>query len=125
MRMEEEAAAIRAEVGALVGRRGRGNPYPQELRRRAIEYFLARRKRQIPPAKISVELGIGIPTLRNWTSCKRTPGVKVASAGFERLEVIDAPTNSTTKQFLVRGPAGLCIEGLDIDSLADLIRRSS
>lgn len=123
MRIEEEAAAIRAEVGALVGRRGRGNPYPKELRRRAIEYFRARRKQRISPAKISLELGIGIPTLRNWTSSKGAPGVQIA--GFERLEVIDAPTNSTAKQFVVRGPAGLCIEGLDIDKLAELIRRLS
>ena len=123
MGMKEDAEAIRAEVGALVGRRGRGNPYPEELRGRAIEYFRARRKRQISPAKISEELGIGIPTLRNWTSPKRAR-VEMASAGFERLELIDAPT-SIAARFVVRGPAGLFIEGLDIDTLAELIRRLS
>ena len=125
MRMEERAAAIRAEIAALPGRRGPGNPYPKELRERIVEYCRVRRKQRISIPKISSELGIGIPTLRNWTSSKDTPGVKMASAGFERLEVIDAPTNSITRQFVVRGPAGLCIEGLDIDTLAELIRRLS
>lgn len=40
MGLEEEAAWIRAQVGAIVGWRGRGNPYPDEVRRRAIGYFL-------------------------------------------------------------------------------------
>ncbi len=125
MRMEDEAAAIRAEIAALPEWRGPGNPYPKELRERIIEYCRVRRKQGGSIPKISVELGIGIPTLRNWTSSKTTAPVKMTSAGFERLEVIDAPTNSTTKQFVVRGPGGLCIEGLDIDALAELIRRLS
>lgn len=125
MRMEEEAAAIRAEVGALVGRRGRGNPYPEKLRRRAIEYFRARRKQEISPAKISLELGIGIPTLRNWTSTKNTRAIEMASAGFEQLEVINTQHCPTPARLVVHGPAGLCIEGLDINTLAELIRRLS
>jgi hypothetical protein len=124
MRMEEEAAAIRAAVGALVGRRGRGNPYPEGLRRRAVEYFRTRRKQRISPTKICLELGMGIATLRSWTSPKRAR-VEMASAGFERLEVINASSSLTTARFVVRGPAGLCIEGLDIDTLAELIRRLS
>ena len=125
MRMEEEAAAIRAAVGALVGRRGRGNPYPEDLRRRAIEYFHARRKQRINPAKICLEVGIGMPTLRSWTSPKKTRVVAMHSAGFERLEVIDAPVHLTNARFVVRGPGGLCIEGLNVDTLAELIRRLS
>jgi hypothetical protein len=125
MRMKEEAAAIRAEVGALVGRRNRGNPYPEELRRRAIEYFRARRKQRISPAKISVELGIGIPTLRSWTTPKKTRIVGMDSVGFERVEIVNESASSTNGRFVVRGPGGLCIEGLDIDNLAELIRRLS
>jgi hypothetical protein len=125
MRMEERAAEIRAQIAALPGQRGPGNRYPAELRERIVEFWRMRRKQKIPMVKVSVELGIGIPTLRSWTSSKNTPGIKMASAGFERLEVINAPTSSTTRQFVVRGPAGLCIEGLDIDKLAELIRRLS
>jgi len=127
MRLNEEADWIRAQVGAQVGRRGRGNPYPDEVRRRAIEYFRARRKQKIAPAKICVELGIGLPTLRNWTTPKKkkTPVDEMGSVGFERLEIVNGATNSTRKEFVVRGPGGLCIEGLDLDNLTELIRRLS
>jgi hypothetical protein len=125
MGMAKEAAAIRAEVGALVGRRGRGNPYPAELRRRAVEYFHARRKQRISPAKICLELGIGVPTLRNWTSPKKAHSVGTRSAGFERLAIIDVPVSAPPSGIVVRGPGGLCIEGLDIEALAELIRRLS
>lgn len=125
MRMAEEAAWIRAQVGAIVGRRGRGNPYPDEVRRRAVEYFFARRKQRISPAKICLELGIGVPTLRSWTSPPKRRIVGIGAAGFERLEIVDEHAGSAKERLVVRGPGGLCIEGLDIDSLAELIRRLS
>jgi hypothetical protein len=125
MGMKEEAATIRAAVGALVGRRGRGNPYPEELRRRAVEYFHARRKQRISPAKICLELGIGVPTLRNWTARTKARVVVRNSAKFERLAVIEAPASAPPSRIVVRGPGGLCIEGLDIEALAELIRRLS
>jgi hypothetical protein len=125
MRMEERAAGIRAEIAALPGERGPGNRYPTELRERIVEYSSGRRKQGLSIVKISLELGIGIATLRSWTATKRAPSIKIPSAGFERLEVIDAPACSKAPRFVVRGPAGLCIEGLDIDTLAELIRRLS
>lgn len=120
MKVEEEAAWIRAQVG----RRGLGNRYPDEVRRRATEYFHARRKQRISPAKICLELGIGIPTLRSWTTPKMER-VEMLSSSFERVEIVGAPASSTKERFVVRGPGGLCIEGLDIDNLVELIRRLS
>ena len=125
MRMEERAAAIRAEIAALPGKRGPGNRYPLELRERIVEYTRARRKQGLSIVKICLELGIGIATLRSWTAIKRAPSVKMAAVGFERLEVVDTAPRSISKPIVVRGPAGLCIEGLDIDTLAELIRRLS
>jgi hypothetical protein len=78
MKAEEEAAWIRAQVG----HRERGNRYPDEVRRRAVEYFHARRKQRISPAKICLELGIGIPTLRSWTTSKKEC-VEMLSSNFE------------------------------------------
>lgn len=123
--MEEEAAAIRAEIAALPGPRGAGHRYPVALRNRIVGYCLARRKQRVSMAKICLELGIGVPTLRLWTSPKREREITDGSAGFERLEVVNAPSSSSSERFVVRGPGGLCIEGLDIDSLAELIRRLS
>jgi hypothetical protein len=125
VRMEEEAAAIRAEIAALPGPRGVGRRYPVALRNRIVGYCHARRKHRVSMAKICLELGIGVPTLRLWTSSKREREASVGSAGFERLEIVNAPTCSPNERFVVRGPGGLCIEGLDIGALAELIRRLS
>lgn len=125
MRMKEEAAWIRAEVEAMVGRRNRTNPFREDVRRRAVDYFFARRKQKISPAKIALEIGIGLATLRSWTSPKKRLAVGMVPEGFERVEIAETPAQSTSTQVVVRGPGGLCIEGLDIDSLADLIRRLS
>lgn len=125
MGMEEEAAAIRAEIVTLPGPRGAGHRYPVALRHRIVGYCLARRKQRVSMAKISLELGIGVPTLRLWTSPKEMRAIGMGSAGFERLEIIDTPASSTNAKLVVRGPGGLCIEGLDIDALAELIRRLS
>jgi hypothetical protein len=125
MRTKEEAAWIRAEVEAMVGRRGRANPFREDVRRRAVDYFFLRRKQKISPAKIALEIGIGLATLRSWTSPKKRLAVGMVPDGFERVEIAETRAQSTKTQVVVRGPGGLCIEGLDIDSLADLIRRLS
>lgn len=125
MRTKDEAAWIRAEVEAMVGRRGRANPFREDVRRRAVDYFFARRKQKISPAKIALEIGIGLATLRSWTSPKKRLAVGMVPEGFERIEIAEALPQSASTQVVVRGPGGLCIEGLDIDSLAELIRRLS
>jgi hypothetical protein len=123
--MKEEAAWIRAQVEAMVGRRGRANPFREDVRRRAVDYFFVRRKQKISPAKIALELGIGLPTLRSWTSPKKRVGVGMVPDGFERIEISGARAQSTEARIVVRGPGGLCIEGLDMDTLSELIRRLS
>ena len=125
MRMKEEAAWIQAQVGAMVGRRGRANPFREDVRRRAVDYFFARRKQKISPAKIALEVGIGLPTLRSWTSPKKRVAVGMVPEGFERVEIGEVRAQSTEARIIVRGPGGLCIEGLDIDSLVELVRRLS
>lgn len=125
MRMKEEAAWIRSQVEAMVGRRGRTNPFREDVRRRAVDYFFARRKQKISPAKIALEVGIGLATLRSWTSPKKRVALGMVPEGFERIEIGEARTQSTEARIIVRGPGGLCIEGLDIDALTQLIRRLS
>jgi hypothetical protein len=125
MRTKEEAAWIRAQVETMVGRRGRANPFREDVRRRAVDYFFVRRQQKISPAKIALEIGIGLPTLRSWTLPKKRLAARMVPEGFERIEIAETPAQSANTQVVVRGPGGLCIEGLDIDSLAELIRRLS
>jgi len=121
---QQEAAAIREAVAALPRKRGRGNPYPDELRQRVVNYYRARREDGATVQSIALDVGIIWQTIDRWVS---TGGPKQAgqSAGFERLEIVEGPASAPKKQFVVRGPGGLCIEGLDIDSLAALLRRLS
>lgn len=100
------------------------NRYGDDVRQRATDYFHARRKQRISPAKICLELGIGMPTLRSWTLVHKTE-MATANSGFERLAIVAAPPIESKKEFVVHGPGGLRIEGLDIESLAELIRRLS
>jgi len=124
MRIEHQAAAIRAEMDQVEGRRGRGKAYPEALRRRAASYYCARRAQGVAIRTIGIELGLPGQTLQRWAaSLCDTPLLPPASTGFERVEIVDAPPSARRGAFVVRGPAGLHIEGLDLDTLVELLQR--
>jgi hypothetical protein len=127
MRTEQQAAAIRAAVSRIEGRRGRGKAYPLALRRKAVSYYSARRDQGASQRDIGLELGICFQTLQRWaTQLDVTPHERALAQSFERVEVIDLPASGPRRgTLLVRGPAGLLIEGLDLDSLVELVRRLS
>ncbi len=52
-----------------------------------------------------------------------TPLLPPAQAGFERVEIVEAPPPARRSSIVVRGPAGLHIEGLDLDALVELLQR--
>ncbi|WP_170319340.1 hypothetical protein [Polyangium spumosum] len=55
-----------------------------------------------------------------------TRHVPTLAPSFERVEVIDLPASALQRgPLVVRGPGGLLIEGLDMDSLVELVRRLS
>jgi hypothetical protein len=124
MRMEHQAVAIRA-VLARLGERGRGKRYPKALQERAVSYYCARRAQGAAQREIGDELGMPWQTLQRWATAGDAPLVPATSAGFQPVEVIDAPTPAQRGPIVVRGPAGLRIEGLDLDTLAELLRRLS
>jgi hypothetical protein len=128
MRTEQQAAAaIRAEVSRIEGRRGRGKAYPLALRRKAVSYYSARREQGASQRDIGLELGICFQTLHRWaTQLDVTPHVRALTPSFERIEVIDLPASGPQRgPLVVRGPGGILIEGLDLDSLVELVRRLS
>ena len=127
MRMEQQAAAIRAEVSRIEGRRGRGKAYPAALRAKAVSYWDARRTQGASQRDIGFELGISWQTLQRWaTQPCAMPLLPVQPPDFERVEVVDVRVSPPRRgPLLVRGPAGLVIEGLDLDTLVELVRRLS
>ncbi|MDC0746054.1 hypothetical protein [Polyangium mundeleinium] len=57
---------------------------------------------------------------------RSTPHVRALAPTFERVEVIELPASVPQRgPLVVRGPAGILIEGLDLDSLVELVRRLS
>ena len=96
-----------------VGPRGRGRPYPKGLLEQVLSYTVARRRQGAELLAVGAELGISWKTLQRWLGGKRK------ERQFERVEVVAPPTHVLT----VHGPRGLRIEGLDVDGVAELVRR--
>jgi len=95
-----------------IGARGRGVPYPKELRGQIVEYTRARRDAGVTLETIGKETGVPWKTLSRWSGASRRP------KAFRRVEVV-----SPAAVLTVHGPHGVRIEGLDLDGLAQLLRR--
>lgn len=120
MGREQQAAAIRAEMQRMEAR-GRGRRYPQALRAKAIRYWMARRAEGIPLQRIGDELGLPWQTLHRWA--KTSPEEPTATAGFEAIQIIETVPSTPHSAIVVHGPCGLRIDGLDLDTLSQLLRR--
>jgi hypothetical protein len=117
MDLGRQAARIR-RARERHGRAGRGNPYPEWLRRQALDYARVRRADGAAHAEISRELGLPALTLARWSEAYQGSFVPVL---VER-SVSATPGESA---FVVHGPRGLRVEGLSIAELAALLRELS
>ena len=122
MRNHQRAAAIRAEIERIEDR-GRGKAYPERVRRRATEYFWARRDEGATIAEIGPEIGLRWRTLYGWAKGSASP--ELPMAGFASVEIIDVPAAGAGGPFVVQHPSGLRVEGLNLDALVELLRRLS
>lgn len=105
---------LRAQL-ATAPRSGPGKGLPRALRLEVAQYTAARRVDGTPVAEVARELGINAQTLRRW----------MASATEDAFEVVHlvAPTTPATATFTLTGPAGVRVEGLDLDALVVLLRK--
>jgi hypothetical protein len=102
-----------ASVMALVraaGPRTRGRRFGAAAKTRIAAHVRERRAAGERLSAISTELGIPEETLSRW--CRRP-------SGFVTVEV----QSQRASALVVRGPRGLVIEGLDLDQVAELVRR--
>jgi len=104
---------IRRAVERLEAR-GRGIPYPAELKARLISETQTRRAAGEALEAIGNELGVPWRTLARW--CPKRRGER---REFLPVEVVEVQRARPT----VHGPRGLRVEGLDLDGIAELIRR--
>jgi len=103
---------FRARVSKL-GPRGQARRYPEALKREAVEYLAERRSvgRDINTA--AAELDVPSNTLRVWAATPRSVG-----AGFVPVTIVGEES-----RIVLHGPGGIRVEGLDVATLADLLRR--
>jgi hypothetical protein len=108
--METKGEDLREALAGLE-RRGRGRPYPKPLLERVLAHAAARRKQGATLLAIGEELGISWRTLSRWLVERR-------SERFRPVQIV-APR----REVVLHGPRGLRVEGLDVDGLAELLRK--
>jgi hypothetical protein len=116
-------AALSRVTGAGTGRR-----YPKRVQKRVVEYYRLRSSQGLSDGEIAAEVGIPSKTIQRWHEQTPEATSQTQSPAFEPVQIAE-PVASAMHAYrgtlVVRGPAGLCIEGLDLDTLAELVRRLS
>lgn len=109
---------IRSALAELAG--GAQRRYPTELRATIADYCRDRVQGGVPLTRVCSELGVGHPTMVRMLEETKGPRLR-------RVRV--AATKSAGPDFaaalVVRGPAGIVIEGLDLQGVAALVRALS
>jgi transposase len=142
MDLSKRAERFREAVKEL-GPRGRTTAYPLALREEAVRYAEARLKEGGRVGDAAEELQVGQDSLRRWGLV--LPGeasafrpVRVVRAATEQSPAQGAPPASRPEAksavrstsggkggLVVHGPGGVRVEGLDVASVAELLRRLS
>jgi hypothetical protein len=108
-----KAQELAAEVEGLERGKHKRRRYPSELRRRIVEHVRERRAAHVPLNDIARELGISSTLLHRWD-------VKLVRR-FRRVELSVAPPSGS--RCLLHAPYGVCVEGLSLDDLVEVLRR--
>lgn len=108
------------EALAQADRSGLGRPYPEALRRAAVEYGRQREQQGASVGTVAAELGVSGPSLSRWLRKGQE-----AESGFRAIELVAAPCGATATRVIVHGPRGLRIEGLTVLDVVTLLERLS
>ena len=120
---EARRAQIRRSISSLA--RGRQRRYSTKQRRMIGAYARERIAGGSSRAQISKEIGVSDPTL-----VRLLEQDNAASGRLRPVRIVEEPgpiaeAGSAMTTPVVRGPAGIVIEGLDIASIAALVRALS
>lgn len=116
--MLESAKEFRRALAASnrgVGAGGRRR-FGAELRARAVALAGAARRRGRGWDEIAAELGVSATLLQKWCRGASPPA-------FVRVEVAEAAAATASGGLRLLSPAGYVVEGLDVVSAAELLRR--
>jgi transposase len=119
MSSNQQGEELRREL-AQADRSGVGRPYPEALRRAAVEYGRQRERQGASVGVVAAELGVSGVSLSRWL--RKGQGVE---SGFRAIEVVAEPYGATARRLVVHGPRGLRIEGLTVLDVVTLLERLS
>ena len=112
---KRDVRALRAAV--LKARRKKRGAFPSSLQRQLLSYAERRWAEGASTPTVAAEIGVNRHTLAYWRAHQR------AGAKLRRVRVVESETGSG--EVVVHGPGGVRIEGLDLDGVAELLRRLS
>jgi transposase-like protein len=114
-----ELAKLRAAVGK-VPNRGKATRFPSALIKRILEFVAGEQSKGISISEACRQLGIRNERVCAW----RHQQANSKGDAFQSVEIVESPTTVAARRgIVVRGPSGLCIEGLAIGELVELLRR--
>lgn len=116
--MDIEVKQLREEV-ERVGPRSPSRRYPEDLRDRIVVWVRTRRAEGGRAKAIADQVGIPWESLSRWSG-ERSPTVKKPK--LRRVEVLTEIKPSSSAQLVLRCARGFWVEGLDVASLAGLLR---
>lgn len=125
MGTKTEASVLRAEIAALSEVK-KARRYPAGLKRRVTRWAAREAAAGVSIAALCEQVDIGEPTLTKFLEAGRTTAK--APVSFARVTVTEAPvpcTSTSTERIVMRGPHGVAVEGLTIETLAQLLKRLS
>ena len=108
--------ALRSAL-AVADRNAVGRAYPEPLRRAAVAFATAARRRGETIASIAATLGLPAITLQRWLRREQESPFRAA------IIVEPATPFPAGSPIVVHAPGGVRIEGLDVAGLAELLRR--
>ena len=107
-----EASELKKRLAA--SRAARRGGYPQVLRDAVVAYAAKRRTQRVSRDQVAAELGMSVATLSYWCAPARR------TAALAPVTIVGAPT---PKQDVVVECGPLRVRGLDVDGVAELLKR--
>ncbi len=112
---KRDVRVLRALV--LKARRKKRGAFPSSLQRQLLSYAERRWAEGASTPVVAAETGVNRHTLAYWRAHQRT------RTKLRAVRVVESENGPAG--IIVHGPSGVRIEGLDLDGLAELLRRLS
>lgn len=118
-----ECAALKAEVEAL-GPRSPSRRFPEELKQRVARWARGEVERGVGTAAVANQVGIPWESISRWGG--RRPRLGRAEPKLRQVRVVTGAEPERlvgARGALLKSPGGFVVEGLDVPTLVEVLRR--